>query len=253
MKDLKVVTLFTMKEMLKRKSFIVTTIIILVLIILGFNIPNIINFFTKNNTQTESETELLIVDANNVFEGTLENLNSMNLGYNIKVSNENLTFDDIKSKIENEEIEEAIIIEPKDTKTYNLRYIVKNMATISNLPEDLLNAINTVYTNLQISKLGLTQEQLSSLTASFEYSIEQTEEQEVSGNVMVIKLNYNRKNIKDNGNISNFNKSKNNSNRKNNWYRNCRTSTSLFICCNSFNISKTFLRTRNIRISARYV
>ena len=188
MKDLKVVTLFTMKEMLKRKSFIVTTIIILVLIILGFNIPNIINFFTKNNTQTESETELLIVDANNVFEGTLENLNSMNLGYNIKVSNENLTFDDIKSKIENEEIEEAIIIEPKDTKTYNLRYIVKNMATISNLPEDLLNAINTVYTNLQISKLGLTQEQLSSLTASFEYSIEQTEEQEVSGNVMVIML-----------------------------------------------------------------
>ena len=121
MKDLKVVTLFTMKEMLKRKSFIVTTIIILVLIILGFNIPNIINFFTKNNTQTESETELLIVDANNVFEGTLENLNSMNLGYNIKVSNENLTFDDIKSKIENEEIEEAIIIEPKDTKTYNLK------------------------------------------------------------------------------------------------------------------------------------
>ena len=188
MKDLKVVTLFTMKEMLKRKSFIVTTIIILVLIILGFNIPNIINFFTKNNTQTESETELLIVDANNVFEGTLENLNSMNLGYNIKVSNENLTFDDIKSKIENEEIEEAIIIEPKDTKTYNLRYIVKNMTTISNLPEDLLNAINTVYTNLQISKLGLTQEQLSSLTASFEYSIEQTEEQEVSGNVMVIML-----------------------------------------------------------------
>ena len=188
MKDLKVVTLFTMKEMLKRKSFIVTTIIILVLIILGFNIPNIINFFTKNNTQTESETELLIVDANNVFEGTLENLNSMNLGYNIKISNENLTFDDIKSKIENEEIEEAIIIEPKDTKTYNLRYIVKNMATISNLPEDLLNAINTVYTNLQISKLGLTQEQLSSLTASFEYSIEQTEEQEVSGNVMVIML-----------------------------------------------------------------
>ena len=188
MKDLKVVTLFTMKEMLKRKSFIVTTIIILVLIILGFNIPNIINFLTKNNTQAESETELLIVDANNVFEGTLENLNSMNLGYNIKVSNENLTFDDIKSKIENEEIEEAIIIEPKDTKTYNLRYIVKNMATISNLPEDLLNAINTVYTNLQISKLGLTQEQLSSLTASFEYSIEQTEEQEVSGNVMVIML-----------------------------------------------------------------
>ena len=148
----------------------------------------------------------------------------MNLGYNIKVSNENLTFDDVKEKINNDEIREAIIIE-KSAETssnsddlninpelseasesdvdvsvnslnanlngqnaYKLRYIVKNMATISAMPEDLLNAISTVYTNLQISKLGLTQEQLASLTANFEYSIEQAEEQEVSGNVMVIML-----------------------------------------------------------------
>ena len=113
MNDLKVVTIFTMKEMLKRKSFIVTTIIILLLIILGFNIPNIINFFNKDS-QTAENTELLIVDPNNIFEGSLDNLNSMNLGYNVKVSNENLTFDDIKSKIENEEIKEAIIVEKTD-------------------------------------------------------------------------------------------------------------------------------------------
>ena len=203
MKDLKVVTLFTMKEMLKRKSFVVTTIIILLLIILGFNIPNIINFFDKDGTQSGDNTELLIVDSNNVFEGTLESLNSMNLGYNIKVSNENLTFDDVKEKINNDEIGEAIIIEksakaPSNSddlntnsngqNTYKLRYIVKNVATISAIPEDLLNAISTVYTNLQISKLGLTQEQIASLTANFEYSIEQAEEQEVSGNVMVIML-----------------------------------------------------------------
>ena len=245
MNDLKVVTIFTMKEMLKRKSFIVTTIIILLLIILGFNIPNIINFFNKDS-QTAENTELLIVDPNNIFEGSLDNLNSMNLGYNVKVSNENLTFDDIKSKIENEEIKEAIIVEKtsadtnlegivsenssstnvssegvnlgntdninnannlensdgipnsldentgemvtKGKSTCKLRYIVENMAMISTIPEDLLNAINTVYTNLQISKLGLTQEQLNSLTPNFEYSIEQTEEQEVSGNIMVIML-----------------------------------------------------------------
>ena len=202
MRDLKVVTIFTMKEMLKRKSFIVTTIIILLLIVLGFNIPNIINFFNSDN-QTGEDTELLIVDSNNIFEGSLENLNSMNLGYNIRVTNDNLTFDDVKSKIENEEVREAIIVEKisedinsenmaentaNGKNTYKLRYIVKNMATISTIPEDLLNAISTVYTNLQISKLGLTQEQLSLLTANFEYSIEQTEEQEVSGNIMVIML-----------------------------------------------------------------
>lgn len=191
MKDLKTVTIFTMKEMLKRKSFIVTTIIILLLIVVGFNIPNIIRFFSKdNNGQNIGDEQLLIVDSQNVFEGTLDTLNSMDLGYQVQTSNENLTFEDVKSKIENEEISEAIIIEKstENANAYQLRYIVKNIATISSMLEDLINAISTTYTNLQISKLGLTQEQLQSLTPNFEYHIEQTEEQEVSGNLAVIMI-----------------------------------------------------------------
>ena len=191
MKDLKTVTVFTMKEMLKRKSFIITTIIILLLIIVGFNIPNIISFFSSdNNGQNIEGEQLLIVDSQNIFEGTLDTLNSMDLGYHVQTSNENLTFEDVKSKIENEEISEAIIIEKstENVNAYQLRYIVKNIATISSIPEDLINAISTTYTNLQISKLGLTQEQLQSLTPNFEYHIEQTEEQEVSGNVAVIMI-----------------------------------------------------------------
>ena len=191
MKDLKTVTVFTMKEMLKRKSFIITTIIILLLIIVGFNIPNIISFFSNdNNGQNIGGEQLLIVDSQNIFEGTLDTLNSMDLGYHVQTSNENLTFEDVKSKIENEEISEAIIIEKstENANAYQLRYIVKNIATISSMPEDLINAISTTYTNLQISKLGLTQEQLQSLTPNFEYHIEQTEEQEVSGNVAVIMI-----------------------------------------------------------------
>ena len=191
MKDLKTVTIFTMKEMLKRKSFIVTTIIILLLIVVGFNIPNIFRFFSNdNNGQNTGGKQLLIVDSENVFEGTLDALNSMDLGYQVQTSNEKLTFEDVKSKIENEEISEAIIIEKstENVNAYQLRYIVKNIATISSMPEDLINAISTTYTNLQISKLGLTQEQLQSLTPNFEYHIEQTEEQEVSGNVAVIMI-----------------------------------------------------------------
>lgn len=191
MKDLKTVTIFTMKEMLKRKSFIVTTIIILLLIVVGFNIPNIVRFFSNdNNGQNVGGEQLLIVDSQNVFEGTLDALNSMDLGYQVQTSNENLTFEDVKSKIENEEISEAIIIEKstENANAYQLRYIVKNIATISSMPEDLINAISTTYTNLQISKLGLTQEQLQSLTPNFEYHIEQTEEQEVSGNLAVIMI-----------------------------------------------------------------
>ena len=182
MKDLGTVIAFTIKDMAKRKSFIISTLIILVLIVIGFNIPNIMKAIIGDN-ENAGETKLLIVDSSNLFEGTLPSINQMELGYNVQVANNEISFDDIKGRIENKDIDRAMIIEPKEDGTYKLRYIVENMTQISSVPEDLVNVINTLYTNLQISKLGLTQEQIASLSPSFEFSIEQTEEQEVSGNI----------------------------------------------------------------------
>ena len=187
MRDLKTVIAFTIKDMAKRKSFIISTLIILVLIVIGINIPNIMKAITGDN-ENAGETKILIVDSTNLFEGTLPSLNYMELGYNVQVANNEVSFDDIKNRIENNDINEAMIIEQKDDGTYKLRYIVENMTQMASVPEDLMNAINTLYTNLQISKLGLTEEQMASLSPNFEFTIEQTEEQEVSGNLFVIMM-----------------------------------------------------------------
>ena len=186
MKDLKTVIGFTIKDMVKRKSFIVSSIIIILIIIIGFNIPNIMSLFSDDTSSSGSD-KLLVVDSTNLFEGSLDSLNSMELGYEVQTTNEALTFDNIKEKIDNEEIDEAIIVE-QNAGTYKLRYIVKDMTMMTGMPEDLMDAINTIYTNLQISKLGLTEEQLQSLTPNFEYSIEQTEEQKVTGNVFAMMM-----------------------------------------------------------------
>jgi len=59
---------FTIKDMIKRKSFIISMIIILVLIVIGFNVPNII----KSIDGDDLSEKLLIVDTANIFEGNLE-------------------------------------------------------------------------------------------------------------------------------------------------------------------------------------
>ena len=188
MRDLKTVIAFTIKDMVQRKSFIISTLIILVLIVIGFNIPNIMKALT-NGEESSSADKVLVVDSTNLFEGTLENLNQMELGDEFQITNDNVSFDDIKTKIENKDIDEAILIEPKeDNGIYTLRYIVENKTQVASVPEDIINAVSTIYTNLQISKLGLTQEQILSLTPNFEFSIEQTEEQEVSGNIGVMMI-----------------------------------------------------------------
>ena len=195
MKDLFTVARFTIKDMIKRKSFIISNLIILLFIIIGFNIPNIINLFTGKNTpegatsetSNSFETKMLIVDSENIFENTLSNLNEMDLGYNFTITTENISFDNIKQKIENKEIDEAIIISYKNNQI-NLEYIVKNLSMISSVPESLVNTLSKIYSNLQISKLGLTQEQIQSITPNFAFEMKQTEEQEVQGNQFAIML-----------------------------------------------------------------
>lgn len=185
MQGLITVIKFTIKDMVQRKSFIISNIIILGLIILMFNIPNILK---KVMGDSENSKQIIqIIDVDNVFEGTLENLKNMNLSYDIKISSKNLEFDKIKEEIQNGEIDNAIIIEKKDEKI-NIQYIVKNLAMNSEMPQDLENAISSLYSGLQISKLGLTQEQLRSIQPDFNFEVKQAETQEVKGNIYTMML-----------------------------------------------------------------
>lgn len=181
MKDIVTVMKFTIKEMLKRKSFIISTLIILLLIVIGFNVPNIIKAVKGENLVDK----LLIVDNQDIFEGNLELLKQADLGYEIEIGK--FSYDEIKQKIENEEIESAIMIEQQEN-NIKIRYIVENMNLMEEVPETLVNSINNLYSNMQISKLGLTQEQLQSITPNFEFSLEQTEEEKASGNIFAMML-----------------------------------------------------------------
>ena len=186
MKDLFIVAKFTIKDMVKRKSFIISNLIILAIIVLLFNVPKIMDFITGDK-DVFSKTSILIVDSENIFQGTLQSLNQQELGYDVKVSNDKLIYDDIKEKINNDEVKEAIIITSEQDKI-NMEYIVENLSMIEKIPEKLVNALTTLYSNIQIQKLGLTQEQLQSLSPNFNFEMKQTEEQEVKGNQFAMMM-----------------------------------------------------------------
>ena len=62
MRDILTVMKFTINDMAKRKSFIISTLIILVMIVIGFNIPNIIDAMSDGGFTSKS----LIVDNENI-------------------------------------------------------------------------------------------------------------------------------------------------------------------------------------------
>ena len=181
MKDILTVMKFTIKDMTKRKSFLISTLIILILIVIGFNVPNILKAIKGDATKDK----LLIVDNENIFEGNLEVLKNADLGYEIEIGQSD--YDEIKQKINDENIDSAILIERQDN-NIKIRYIVKNTAMIENVPENIVSNINAIYTNMQISKLGLSLEQLQSITPNFEFLLEQTDEEKVNGNIFAMML-----------------------------------------------------------------
>lgn len=182
LREIWTVTKFTMRDMVSRKSFRISTIIILVLIVLGFNIPNVINSLNGGDF---SDT-VLLSDPDNLYEGHLENLNSANLP-DTKFEITPASFDEIKIKISNGDINSAIMISKKDN-TINLNYIVNNAATITQAPTTLIDALSSLYTNLQIQKLGLNEKELAQISPQFNFQIQQTDDKEVSGNLGVMML-----------------------------------------------------------------
>ena len=172
MKNLFTVIKFTMREMVRKKSFIIATIIILLIIVVGFSVPKIVSTLEAG----KENKKILISDNDNVFEGSLEALKTMGLPYNITINMEN--YDDIKKKIESEEISTAVIIQ-KENEQVKIKYVVQNLIWEHEVPQDLFEAVNKIYSNLQITKLGITPEQLQAITPNFETSVEQTQEAEV--------------------------------------------------------------------------
>ncbi len=182
MKDIITVMKFTMKEMVKRKSFVISTLLILALIVIGFHVPN---WLKSVNGEDTTKEKLLIVDTENIFEGNLEALKNTDLDYEVEIGKN--SYEEIKQKIEAEEIDASIMI-VKEENQIKIRYIVENANMMASVPEDIIAGINALYTNLQIGKLGLTEEQLQSITPNFEFSLEQTNEEEASGNIFAMMV-----------------------------------------------------------------
>lgn len=182
MKQLFTVIKFTAHDMLGRKSFRISTLIIIALIILGFNAPN----FLRNLNGGDSAPKIAFSDPASVFEGQLEVLTDLpNLDYQPIVTTDDYTA--LKSQIENGDLDAAVLIEklPDETKVH---YLVKNTATIESIPPQITETLDSLYRNLQISKLNLTPKQLQSLTPNFDYIIEQTEDTVVGGNVFAMMI-----------------------------------------------------------------
>ncbi len=180
MRDLVTVTKFTMKDMLHRKSYIVSTIIILIMIIVGFNIPNIIKSFSSETVKQK----IIISDIDNVYSNNLDNINTILEDYEITVNKD--TVDTIKEKIINEEAEQGIVV-TKENDIIKYTFVIENTTFYEGPDEVLMNSLTSLYRALEIDKLGLSEQELKAINPEFDYGVVEAG-QEAKGNPFAMML-----------------------------------------------------------------
>lgn len=172
MNDIMTVLKFSIKDLIKRKSFIVSTIILVLTIIIGFNIPNIIKMF--NNDVDE---KIIISDKDNIYEGMLTELNS--IGYDVTITDDSV--DELKEKIKNDEITSGIVIE-KVNNTINLTYVVENELFMDSNME-LSDILSSLYQAKEVDKLNLTEDEINNIYPEFNFEISSVDD--ISGNIIL--------------------------------------------------------------------
>ena len=179
MKDLLTVVNFTIKEAITRKSFIISMVIILIIIVIGFNVPNILNKIMGDDQIKEN---ILIIDIENIFADTMINLKNEDDNYNYTIVKEEMSLDEIKEQLKIKAYDSCLIFK-KDGETIKIDYIVESMMAGQTVPKDLINNFSAQYTAVQIQKAGITQEQLQKMFTDFDINVVQTDENAAKGNL----------------------------------------------------------------------
>lgn len=188
MRDLWIVASYTFKDLVKRKSFIISNLIILIIMLIAFNIPNIMNAI-KGEDSSFGQTKIVLIDEENLFEGSLESLKPVakEEGYELEIADKQTTVEQIQEKIKNEELESAIVISKKEDQIH-LTYLIKSMGMASSMPQDLVRLLQENYKTIQMGKLGVSQEQIAQINMPFQMQVNTLDDKEAGGNIFAMML-----------------------------------------------------------------
>lgn len=181
MKDMFIVAKFTMKEMLKRKSFIISTLILAAFIVIGCNIPNILDAFSSDDNG-DVKTKILLVDRNSIFEDYLNDINTPDSTYEFVA--ENKSDEDVAAEINGDKYKYAIVFTENGENNIVANFVVKSYnQTFDFLPEDAVQNLNELYRNIQLKNLNLSEAELSKVNLKFNVDVK-TVGEEVQGNIL---------------------------------------------------------------------
>jgi hypothetical protein len=169
---------FTFKELIKNKSYKLTTLFLVAITIIAFNIPNISNYFNKSNkTNTDknkivNKQKVYIYDEFKVLNDINNDLNKHPV-YKFEIKNEKADLNELSKNV-NDKKEVIYIV--KEVKNYNITIAgLKNQNnTFSTYTTDIEQYINSSYKKHLINKLNISDNEKQLLSNDISFITENT-------------------------------------------------------------------------------
>lgn len=169
---------FTFKELIKNKSYKLTTLFLVAITIIAFNIPNISNYFNKSNkTNTDknkivNKQKVYIYDEFKVLNDINNDLNKHPV-YKFEIKNEKADLNELSKNV-NDKKEVIYIV--KEVKNYNITIAgLKNQNnTFSTYTIDIEQYINSSYKKYLINKLNISDNEKQLLSNDISFITENT-------------------------------------------------------------------------------
>lgn len=171
MKDMLTVLKYTIKENITKKAFIITTVILIAMIVLICNIPNIINLFESEEAVVEN-SNFVVVDAENLIGTELNALTELGKAMYMDIEIHNSIEEETTERIRNNELDGMIeILKNEETGMIKLKYISKGSMFIDDysIASQFATMIKSIIVNKELVNSNVSVDTLNLINSEIEF------------------------------------------------------------------------------------
>ena len=171
MKDMLTILKYTIKENVTKKSFIITTVILMVMIVLICNIPNIINLF-ESEEEVIKNAKFVVVDSENLVGAELNSLTEIGKAMYWDIEIQDNVPEEVIDKIRNDELDGMVeILKNEETGMIKLKYTSKGSMFVDDqsLVSQFASMIKSILVNKELVSSDVSVDTINLINSEIEF------------------------------------------------------------------------------------
>ena len=173
MKDILTILKYTIKENITKKAFIITTVILMAMIVLICNIPNIINFFDdESENDVVENSKFVVIDSENLIGDEINSLVEAGRLMYMDIEIHNNVTEETTEKIRNNEIDAMVeILKNEETGMIKLKYTSKGSMFVDDysIAGQFATMIKSILVNKELINSDVNAETINLINSEIEF------------------------------------------------------------------------------------